>query len=46
VHDPPLGWREPNFIFYQQFLEGHEKIPSEKKYFELLLNNLPAFKSN
>jgi len=46
LHDPTLAWGEPNFIVYEQFLEGHEKIPSEKKYIAFLLNNLPVFKSN
>jgi len=46
LHDPPLGWSEMNSIVDEQFLERHEKNPSEKIIIALLLSNLLILKSN
>jgi hypothetical protein len=46
LHDPPLGWSETNSIVDEQFLERHEKNPSEKIIIAFLLNNLLVFQSN
>jgi hypothetical protein len=41
-----LGWSETNSIVDEQFLERHEKNPSEKIIIALLLSNLLILKSN
>jgi len=46
LHDPSLGWGEPDPIVDEQFLEWHAKNPSEKIIIAFLLNNLLVSTSN